>query len=358
MHGLLHSGQRNALSQEHLVDISALAETGYRKHRTFRISVEAMQLARLIDSAAVGWRVYELMSIRRPGDLLNYLTITPVELNPLIEKVIREVNSQAFSRLFPDDKPLPSLPFPKIDQCFAWRGEEDTVDWDIAWCRVRDSGYWKRIILELFPVVQRAQAQLLESSDPLVRRELNLIATFSHPEMLTAEVRRRMNSHPLPPGERILPVALQEYLRELVTRPETLSASCEGGDYHLWRILIDEQLRRAETTGLPPQEAFGLCSADHGIPWLPSDFLGADVHVPYEGICGGDIFFLPRWFKFDAEAAVKAGNLSGGTHGKHCRYLITDRDFGDLSCATRRAFGGWFVYEDKNHLAPCNPFST
>ena len=358
MHGLLHSGQRNALSQEHLVDISALAETGYRKHRTFRISVEAMQLARLIDSAAVGWRVYELMSIRRPGDLLNYLTVTPVEINPLIEKVIREVNSQAFSRLFPDDKPLPSLPFPKIDQCFAWRGEEDTVDWDIAWCRVRDSGYWKRIILELFPVVQRAQAQLLESSDPLVRRELNLIATFSHPEMLTAEVRRRMNSHPLPPGERILPVALQEYLRELVSRPETLSASCEGGDYQLWRILIDEQLRRAEISGTPPQKAFGLCAADTGLPWLPFDFLGADVHVPYEGICGGDIFFLPNWFKFDAEAAVKAGHLSGGTHGKHCRYLISDRDLGDLSCATRRAFDGWFVYEDKNHLAPCNPFAT
>jgi hypothetical protein len=348
---LLSDEQRQILLQDRLVDVSALAITDLRKHRTIKMSVSFSQLALLIDSASVGCRVYELMAIQRPGDLLNYLVVSWVELNPMIEKEIRKGNMDDFTIRYQPEVPLPKLPFPKVDKCFSWRGG-DTKDWDKTWCSVRDSGYWRNMISELFPIVQEAQRQLKESQDGLVQRELKMISTFCHPEMFSAEVQRWVSAESLPPGDQVMPACLYKYLCELVARPDTRSVACAFRDYQLWRMLINEQLKRAEAAGIPPGEALVLSCGDMGIPWLPSDFLGADVNVPEMGFSSGDIFVVPGAMRFSVEAANEAGNLSGGIGGRYCRYVVTDRDYGELPYAPRKGFEGWFVYEDETSAAP------
>lgn len=354
---MLSATQRHQMEDPRLLDIGTLGSHGHHSGRTFKIAVNFSQLARLIDSAAVGWRIYELMSILRPGDLLNYLLVSPVEINRHIEQVIRKANMDEFEIRFHPDRPLPTLPFPEVDQCFRWRGD-DTQDWDKTWCTVRDSELWQAMILELFPVVQQAQKYLANSPDPLTQRELRQIEQITHPEMMTARTHRRTNVSELPPGKEQLPKSLFAYLQTLIETEEIRSLSGQVGDYYFWRMLIETQLARAENSGLPPRQAFGLGSADCGVPWLSPKFLGADVHVPYEGVCGGDIFFMPDWFRFDAESAAAAGRLTAGTWDKHCRYLITQRDLGELPFARHHQFSDWHVYEDTVSAVPTNTFDT
>ena len=354
---LISDELRQVLLRDRNVDVSDLARSySSRSYRTLKISVSSAQIALLIDSASLGWRVYELMSIQRPGDLLNYLVVSWVEINPLIEKVIRKANMDDFNIRFHSDKPLPKLPFPKVDYCFAWRGD-DTSNADEAWCKVRDSGYWRDIIAEIFPIVQQAQHHLQQSEDSLIQRELKMIAAYQHPDMFLSEVRRQTEIQSLPPLATNLPAELFDYLRELVSHPDTLSVSGQLNDYHLWRVLIELQLKRADDSGLPPRKALGLGSADCGIPWLGPRFLGADIHVPYEGVCGGDVFFMPDWFNFDVGHATQVGRLKAGTGGKHCRFLVTQKDFGELPFAHSQCFGAWRVYEDNDLVSSCNTFN-
>ncbi len=150
----------------------------------------------------------------------------------------------------------------------------------------------------------------------------------------------------VPPLRSMLPPALVDALRMLVSRADVHSVSCDLKDYPLWRLLVAEQVRRAEKTSLPPQSAFGLCGPEG---WPPSFITarewGGYVHHPYEGVVPCDIYFLPHWRYFDFADMQST-----------CKYLLTRRDFGERECALRSVFDGWFLYEYKGEYVGRNPF--
>ena len=151
-----------------------------------------------------------------------------------------------------------------------------------------------------------------------------------------------------------LPEPVVQKILQLIQQDDVRSVSCDYDDPALWRELIAEQVRRAKRTGLPPQEAFTLSGPDGGLWDTPVAALGGIVHIPYEGICGGDLFFFPRWRKFNAEGAEKTGRLSTAV-GKCCHYLLSPVDFGELSCATRTLVSDWVLYKAKTPYTPCDP---
>jgi hypothetical protein len=64
---ILTDQERSALIESELLDIGSY--TAYRPTRVcdFVVSMDARPLATLIDTASYGGRIYELMSVQRPG---------------------------------------------------------------------------------------------------------------------------------------------------------------------------------------------------------------------------------------------------------------------------------------------------
>lgn len=125
---------------------------------------------------------------------------------------------------------------------------------------------------------------------------------------------------------------------ELIERDNVQSVSCPFNNSKVWRLLVAEQVRRAEQTGKPPQQAFTLAGPDSGFGFDPADWRG-EVSIPYEGAFMADLFVAPKWRNFIRES--NSVTLSTAYH-----YLLIQRDLGELHCATRRDIGdGWLLYE-------------
>lgn len=155
-----------------------------------------------------------------------------------------------------------------------------------------------------------------------------------------------------------VPDDLYELILELAKRPDVRSVSCPFQDFSLWRELVAEQVRRSHAMGLAPQEAFRLNGPDSGIPLVSDESnrkdveWGGEIHIPYEGVCGGDVFIQPHWFGFRQEQARLALTLSQAVFGdfaldgyKTCNYLLTRwKKLGEIACAKRIEVGDWLLY--------------
>lgn len=139
-------------------------------------------------------------------------------------------------------------------------------------------------------------------------------------------------------------------IAKLAAQEDVRSISCPFGGFNVWKILIEEQVKRATALGLSPQDALRLNGPDSGLrdDVVPSNW-GGEVHIPLEGMCDGDIVFLPNWRVFHSEDVGTGASLPRLIGMKQCKYLFvpTDRDLGELSCATREVFDGWFLYTTK-----------
>lgn len=155
-------------------------------------------------------------------------------------------------------------------------------------------------------------------------------------------------------GQDRLPHKVVDKVLELIHRDDVRSVSCPFNDPALWCGLVAEQVRRSMLTALPLQEAFTLCGPDGGMSDIPFVEWGGRVHLPYEGMCGGDLVLLPLWRKFFAEDAEETGRLSTAAR-LCCNYLLSPRDYGAVGFATRVTVGSWVLYESKTPYVPCDP---
>ena len=155
-----------------------------------------------------------------------------------------------------------------------------------------------------------------------------------------------------------LPERVTAKVLELIQKDDVRSVSCPYDDPDLWLSLVTEQVRRATATGLPPQQAFTLCGPDGGLWDNPSEALGGIVHIPYEGICGGDLFIRPTYRKFRVSAGTKTGRLSTAATVPGCYYVLSPDDYGELGFATRTTVGEWVLYQSNAPYVPCDPLGA
>ena len=151
-----------------------------------------------------------------------------------------------------------------------------------------------------------------------------------------------------------LPDPVAAGIRALVQREEVRSVSFPYDDKVLWRDLVAEQLRRSKRIDCAPQQAFFISGPDAGLNDVPIGEWGGVVHIPYEGMCGGDLVILPTWRRFFAESAERTGQLSSAIRCC-CYYVLTPTHFGELSCASRTQVGDWILYQSKTAYVPCDP---
>lgn len=159
-----------------------------------------------------------------------------------------------------------------------------------------------------------------------------------------------------------IPTEVYELILRLSKQPDICSISCPFQDYALWQALIAEQVRRSVELGVAPQKALRLNGPDSGIPGVQTfehrkDLeWGGEVHIPYEGATGGDLFIQPNWFGFSPDEARTAPTLSQAVFGdyaldgyKTCKYLLTRwKKLGDLQCATKTEVGDWVLYTSRD----------
>lgn len=177
-----------------------------------------------------------------------------------------------------------------------------------------------------------------------------------------------------------IPDDLRQFILSMARRSDVNSVSCQFHDVRLWEGLLAEQIRRVKLTGKSPRDAFCLCGPDSGIPgvaklhpgledmppekWFDGDTLeerlGGDIHIPYEGVCGADLFVYPHWRRVRPEAWKEEGaELDWATPMKECNHLLIDRDLGEAGCATRIIPSeGWWLYSSTAPYKDCNPFRS
>lgn len=175
---------------------------------------------------------------------------------------------------------------------------------------------------------------------------------------------------------------LRQAILMLAARPDVHSVSCALTDFFLWEGLFREQISRSRLLDLPPQEAFALMGPDGGIPGItplfcgledPHDSLppvepdshgnfapdrwGGDVHIPYEGVCSGDLLIAPQWMQLYPRALLKPDATFHSMSYKKFNLLLLDRDLGLLPHGERTELDqGWWLYESLSPFLDCNPF--
>lgn len=321
-----------------------------RGEGNFSVEITNTPLVDLIDAALLGSRVYELMTIARPGDCLHYLQVKICDLDDEVIKRVKD-NLKSNNWLFKTDQPLRQVAFTDFDACF-WMLEDNHV-YEVYWRESIDefepsSHRWKVHLNSLFAEVLAAQQMLRATDDFLIQHEIKLIDARKHCNDQLALIPRLRDFDTNLLAHKPENQAFYRFLETLIAKPEIKSVSCPFNDFYLWRILVKEQVKRSIDTQLAPQETFYLCGKEVGFgdATSPTNW-GGYAHTPYEGMACADCVFLPEWRKFFFEYAGNKGSLARATR-LECNYLFSARDLGELGCADRTMVGNWFFYQNKH----------
>lgn len=244
----------------------------------FVVELDARPLAALFDSAHHGSRLYELMTISRPADVLHYLRLTIVDVH---EDVLRNVQSKIkFRTRFKNVTFENGIPFTEFDSCFYWGGD-DTKNYEKNWLMHRKGSYWHQKMHALLALTKEVQQHVRQLDDFLLQNEIKLIDQGLHHRDALTHIDRLPLLENKAYSKTKLPAPLFEIISQLIEREDVQSVSCPVTDYALWRLLVEEQIRRAKTTGLSPQDAFYLSSCDGG----EMNLTGADMASIFSKYC-------------------------------------------------------------------------
>lgn len=344
------------------VTISAGRIIGHKMDVPFSVEVDAQPLHALVIDAFRGLRVYEFMTIDRPGDIFGYLRIRTVSATDYVTNRMQELKPR-WSRAHQGREWGPDwLPMNRFDGLFHWDGD-DTTDEAQCWLTFRSNPYWDGVGTELLAWVQDQQAKLRQEADFLTAGEIARIDQRMHRRDYIFGVERRCMEKPMGTGTREVPDSVLHVVSELIKRENVQSVSSPFTGYRFWRMLCEEQIKRSRQTGLPPQEAFTLFGPEGGMWGIPYEDWGADIHSPYEGSCLADLWIMPgfrnAWPERDSDEASLTDIVAytGRDPGcwDVCYYILTTNDWGELKCATRTEVGdGWRLYQCKRPYEP-NP---
>jgi len=302
----------------------------------FRVELQTHALEALIADAIEAYRVYEMMMIRRPGDVWKYLWVKAVEVPDSVTKQMARRRKEAYPYA---DCPWPDacLPLTEFDKFFYW-GWDDTSRESFCWLTERGGLRFKEIGDELFGRMRQAQAWLRNSSDLLIKSELAFVDTSAHPYDYHAYP-QFMITQPdyTSPTKPVRSATYHDKLRELLRRPEVLCVAVRGDrDYASLKIVCAEQLRRAMISGNPVGHDLPLSVLSDHFPSF--DGWGSKALLYSEGLMYGDLFV----------------NESGHTPLKNLmemrlfrrRLALSHQDEGEIEGFQRTVGEGWFLYED------------
>jgi hypothetical protein len=340
--------------------------SGWRDgQKPFAIEADAKPLAALVEDAFTGSRIYEFMAISRPGDIYGYVRVRLADVSEDVVKEAQRLKPRWVRSRQQHEWGEGYLPLNRFDGLFNWDGDDTTPE-ARCWLGFRSGSYWENSAVQLLTWVRAKQQELRSMGDWLTLREIGYIDQGIHRRDFISEIERRCLAT-AQPKTRGLPPAVYSLIDELVSRDNVQSVSAPYADYQLWRTLCRAQLVRSDRTGFPPEEAFPLSGPDGGLWHVPYEDWGADIHIPYEGVCMADLLIQPSYRRANLDADEEGGQLVKVFHswgyslknGWACHYVLTPEDLGQLACAHRSEVGdGWVLYESKQPYVPnprCKP---
>ncbi len=308
----------------------------------FKVELLDYALKDLVCDAQAQYRVYELFSIRRPGDIWKYLWVKLIDVP---QAVVSECERHRATKNPPRVSGLPELPhpwsegqmpLPNFDAMF-FRCGDDTEPVDDCWLRERESKRVSAYASELFESIKAAQLALSRSKNALLTHEIAALASSVHskdyepdlPFMRTSASYETITR----PGR---PAVWYEKLRELLRSPDVNTVSMRGGrDYCTVRCLCEEQRVRGNATGLRTGKAFGLRISSDDLKY-PSAWQ-AEINYHSEGLGPGDL-----WVELSSGGAPIKDLVE--KHGRDSRYFYSARDEGAIADYSCQSGGGWYLY--------------
>ena len=302
----------------------------------FRVEVQHHALEHLMADALEAHRVYELMMIRRPGDVWKYLWVKALEVPAFV--------SSRMASKRQDEYPHGRCPWQEnciplnlFDSFFYWCWDDDTSPESVCWLREREGGSFLEFGRQLFQRIQQAQKGILKTDDLLIRAELTEIEALQHCHDMDAQ----------PPFELTTPDYLSptipkrttdyyKKVRELLATSEVLSVSVRGDeDFQTLRLICLEQRRRTLDTGRPIGHDMQLHVISNHFPSFAR--WSAKVVCWQEGLGYADLML-------DSSGHCDYAELLGWKRRQ--LFALTHRSGADIEGYHRTSGEGWVLYHD------------
>ncbi len=306
-----------------------------RTNGAFRVRLDAEKLQDLIRATEDARRIYELMLIERPGDVLDYVWVVLEELSQSVRERIDDFRHQHGSaqRIWPGDR----MPLGAFDHLFYWAAEDTDAD-DETWLRFRNSAQMRSFMHQAYANAIGAQNRLAWG-DALERHVYSRIRAGVHPYCyIGRDAARHKCESPTRADVSQHTNAFYEKLSQLLRDPEIASVAYRAsGDYRVFRMMATEQRRRASFTGHTTRNALFLSAlSNHSINQLDWD---CAILFFDEGLGYGDLLIQGHGIGSDNIRKV----MQSG-HRPPRRYLLTTGDIGGIDGFDQLSGDGWVLY--------------
>jgi len=307
----------------------------------FSLKVEVLNhaLTNLILDAKDGYRVYELFSITRPGDIWKYLWLELIDVPENISNRVKHKYSEYFNEYSFETWPEQQIPFVEFDHLFYWAGD-DTEPEDECWLAERRSKIFNNIADEAFKSTKWAQKQISESSDLIIKNELSLIHKSEHYYDYDESTPFKLTYGSY---KCVTPLRSTEYYKKLQSILDSgvvnSVASRGSNDFKTIKLICGEQIKRLNSSNKKLLEISVLCNGlDYTLAW------GAIVLVYSEGMgdselwieqerMGENIKYLVEKYGYKRKiyfSHIDEGEIKGYTHEQgddwHLYLLINNND--------------------------------
>jgi hypothetical protein len=290
----------------------------------FRLRLHFDALAQLMNDALHSIRVYELMSIRRPGDVWNYVWVEAVEVPPRVEDWVREKAAWSHKRF---------VTFKKFDGMFRY-AYDDTEPEDASWLKARGERPFVDLADQLFTQIKVIQARVRRSPYLLTKHVLAAMEAGRHRN----DYLQKSPIYCTLPGYTSVypPTHSESYYRkleELLSSPEVTSVGFSyGTDFEAIRLASTEQRRRADATGEKPRDAFHITALADGLSYARD--WESDILRYIEGLGWAQLYVsTPETMKVCVKIRASAYPL-----------FFLDSDAGEVPGYIKTVGECWFFY--------------
>ncbi|WP_157314542.1 hypothetical protein [Chitinibacter sp. GC72] len=319
--------------QKELVEL----KLSYGTKKTMRVVIHPEHLSRLIyDACALAHRMYELMLIQRPGDLLAYLVVAIEECTERIDQMVNRSHQEKLPASESTESKPKLLPFLEFNRFFSWWGD-DTEPEDEAWLLFVGSGRFENLLKAWFKQIQDAQSRL-SCGDELQRNCFYRVKYGNHPlDML--ERQRAVTISRSGKPEPYQKSAFLDKIVELVQQDDVKSVTTYYGNYSILRVLCNKQRQRTNQTGLSAHQAFAINMVEPLSASVSCDAWDAEICYYSEGLGRGDLFIAHPALANSDDVSRDLDFLF-----KHARFVLCSKSLGPIEGYTAEEGDGWWCY--------------
>ncbi len=307
---------------------------GPKQH--FCVEIDAEPFAQLCRDVEIGHRLYELLSLNRPGDLLAYLRVNFTQLPDELRQRVTKARHVATDANF-GSPPWPegTMPYARFSS-LLYSHEDDMQPSDEAWHSAWRRDSQNALLDGLFASANLAK-QLAPKLDVVSAHVCRRILAGRHDyDYLPRDTAIAMSRNQGPAED----AHTEDYyatLREVLRDPRLASVAYRAdGDWRVLRELAIRQRQCALTTGHCPGDALHLSALVN----LTIDNKAWDSEIWFfsEGLAHGDLFI-----EGPGELGLPIGELIKGRYRSPPLYILTTSLTEEIEGYDVTQGEGWFL---------------